>query len=288
MSGQSLFRTNPNKDFLRSSYDRGLVESWYQRRGDSLHYLGLPGPEMLDIVEWQEYIGRFSTIERQESAQHRLFLRVHVRDLEHRLHSLYGEFDDILLTGRDLYGHAPRWPYDLINLDYFGGLLYQDMARPRALRKLIENQGNYERSFLLLITQDLREIDPVGEKHAFLADLERTLVRDFSVEKEARAFIAAYRDEATPDAARQALYVNLFLRDAGEMARFRVRTRPAIVYRGTGGSSMIHYATEFHFHRAEYRVVSDQSLADLLNLGVLELREGELTRVIPPAVFGRS
>lgn len=271
---QTPFRSNPNKDYLRSAHDKPLVESWQVRRGARLQYLGLPGPEMLDIIEWQDHLDRFTTIERGENEQHLLFLRAHVKDVEHRLHSLYGEFDKILLTGRDVYGHAPRWPYDVVNLDYFGGFLYQDMARPRALRKLLDNQDGYERSFLLITTHDLRDGDFLGEKLSFFDDLGRALARDYGSEVAVRAFIDAYKAGPTPDAARQALYMNCFLRDSGESAHFRVHCRPAIAYSGTGGTNMIHYATEFHHQRSEHRAVSDQSLLQLLNLGLRELKDG--------------
>src|SRR5260370_28770079 len=168
---QSPFKSNPNKDQLRSTFDKPLVAGWQVQRGVKLQYLGLPGPEMLEIIAWQEHLDRFTTIERRENEQHLLFLRANVRDVEHRLHSLYGEFDKILLTGRDAYGQSPRWPYDLVNLDYFGGFIYQDMARPKALRKLLENQDAYERSFLLIITHDLRDGDFLGEKLSFFDDL---------------------------------------------------------------------------------------------------------------------
>src|SRR4051812_13151156 len=99
------FRTNANKDFLRSVYDKQIIDIWTRKRAHPLNYLGLPGPEMLDVVEWQSYLDQFSTIERQENEQHLLFLQANVQDLEHRLYSLYGDFDDILIKGRDLYGH---------------------------------------------------------------------------------------------------------------------------------------------------------------------------------------
>jgi len=274
------FKTNPNKDFLRSVYDKQLVRGWYATVGRRLEYLGLPGPDMLDIAEWQEFLNRFTAIERLENEQHLLFLRANVKDVEHRLHSLYGEFDKILLTGRDRYGHAPRWPYDVINLDYFGGLIYQDLSRPRALSKLIQNQDDYGRGFLLIITHDLRDGDFVGEKLSFFDDLGKRLVRDFGKEDVILPAIAWYKASSTPDAARQATYTSVLLRDCGESAHFRVKCRPAIIYTGTGGTKMIHYVTEFHHSPREYRAVSEQSLVQIVNLGYKELREGQLLESI--------
>jgi hypothetical protein len=276
MTTPLAFRTNPNKDFVRGTYDRQIIAAWCQRVGKPLQYLGLPGPEMLDIIEWQDFLGKFSTIERRENEQHLLFLQANVKDVEHRLHSLYGDFDKILLTGRDTYKHAPRWPYDVINLDFFGGFLYSDMARPRALKKMIDNQDEYRHSFLLIITHDLRHGD-LGEKLSYFDDLQRELERDFGQEQAISAFIDWYKSPGNPDAARQALYMNMFLRDYGEIAHFRVGCRPAILYTGTGGTKMIHFVTEFDHQKSEHRAVSDQSLREVLNLGLHELKDGQFT-----------
>ena len=283
------FKTNANKDYLRGVYDRQIVESWAAARGGRLRYLGLPGPEILDIIEWQDSLESFSTIERRENEQHLLFLRANVKDVEHRLHSLYGEFDKILLSGRDQYDHTPRWPYDLVNLDFFGGLLYADLARPRALKKLIENQGNYRKSFLLIITYHLRDGDLAGEKLAFLDDLEKKLVRDRGSAANIVDVIKWYREDETPDAARQSLYLNAFLHEEGEAAQFQVTCRPAIVYSGTGGARMIHFVTDFEYQPGSHRAVSDQALIDVVNLGYVELNDGRLTqRVTVPKIGTRK
>ena len=67
------------------------------------------------------------------------------------------------------------WPYELVNLDYFGGFIYADLSRPKAVRKLIQNQAGYEQSFLLIITQQLRDRDTNKEKEGFLTDLGKSL-----------------------------------------------------------------------------------------------------------------
>ena len=278
------FRTNANKDYLRSVYDRRIIEAWGARVGHTLNYLGLPGPEMLDIVEWEPFLDRFSTIERRENEQHLLYLRANVKDLEHRLHSLYGEFDDILIKGRDEYGHAPKWPYDLVNLDFFGGFLYRDLSRPRSLAKLIENQDNHGRSFLLIISYHLRDGDFTGEKLAFLDDLSRKLSRDLKDSKRVSEPMEWYRSGQTPDAARQTLYLNAFLHDHGEAHRFHVACRPAVVYSGTGGARMIHFVTEFQHQGRAHRAVSPQSLVDVVDLGYVELRD---RKFVEPVEFPR-
>lgn len=276
------FHSNVNKDFLRSGYDKALIEIWRSGCGRRLKYLGLPAWRMLDIVEWDKLLSRFTTIEREENQQHLMFLKANVENVEERLHALFGELVEILLTGRDRYGNQADWPYDLVNLDYFGGFIYQTLSRPKAVKKLIQNQATYERSFMLIITQQLRDGDVVGEKLNFLDDLGRSLksgIIDISLHPAVNAIINWYRSANIPDAARQALYMNFFLRDCGEPEHFDVKCRPPIVYAGTGGTWMIHFVTDFSYRAGiAHRAASNQSIIELINLGLLEVKDGKFTQ----------
>ena len=283
--GESGFHTNPNKDFLRSGYDAQLVERWYRARSKPLKYLGLPAWEMLDIIAWEPFLGRFTTIERIESQQHLLFLRANVKDVEHRLYSLYGAFDEILITGQDRYGNMPEWPYDLANLDYFGGFIYSNLSRPKALKKLISNQATYEHSFLLIITQHLRDGDTVGEKSAFLDNQRRNIksaVIDPASQKLVDDLLDWYNNTTTPDSARQALYMNVFLRDFGELEHFDVYCRRPLVYLGTGNCAMIHFVTDFKFRKVAHKVASEQPLLEVMKFGIQEVRDGAFGKSIAP------
>jgi hypothetical protein len=274
------FISNTNKEYIRRSFDQPIIEEWRYSIGRPLKYLGLPAQQLLDIVAWQHLLGRFTGIERRENQQHLMFLNANVKDLEHRLFALYGSFDDILLEGRDLYLKTPDWPYDVVNLDYFGGFLYSDLSRPKAFRKLIANQAAYDRSFLLIVTQHLRDGDLLKEKDKFLADLGVRLkgsVLDKKLHSQVDKVIAWYRDAKIPDAARQGLYMNFFCREFGEPEHFKVKCRPGIVYAGTGNSWMIHFATDFIYQPdTAHRASSDQNLLEVVNLGLLEARNGKL------------
>lgn len=282
MERNRSFASNPNKDFLRQRHDLPIIEEWHAAAGRPLRYLGLPASQMLDIVEWQQALERFTGIEREENQQHLMFLNANVRDLEHRLHALYGEFDDILLNGRDRYDKMPEWPYDLVNLDYYGGFIYSGLSRPKAFRKLIANQAAYESSFLLIVTQHLRDRDSLHEKDRFLSDLGTRLKSaavDSKVHQHIDSVVAWYRDAEMPDAARQNLYMNFFFRETGEPESFKVKCRPGVVYSGTGNSSMIHFVTDFVYQpNIAHRAASDQSLIEIINLGLLEVRDGKLQK----------
>ena len=278
---EQQFASNANKELIRSVVDQPIIQNWFRSVGAPLKYLGLPAHQMLDIVAWQEWIGRFTAIERAENQQHLMFLNANVKNLEHRLHSLYGSFDEILNRGRDIYQKAPEWPYDLINLDYFGGFIYSDLGRPKAFRRLIANQAAYQRSFLLIVTQHLRDGDSIKEKDKFLADLGERLkgsTLDSKLHVQIDKIISWYRSAELPDAARQALYMNFFFREFGEPEQFKVLCRPGVVYTGTGNTSMIHFTTDFVYEpRIAHRAVSSQSLIEVVNLGLLEARGDQLT-----------
>lgn len=280
MKTDQPFNSNPNKEYIRGAVDTPVIEACFRSLGRPLKYLGLPAWQMLDIVAWQQMLGRFTGIERAENQQHLMFLNANVKDLEHRLHALYGDFDDILIRGRDAYQKSPDWPYDLINLDYFGGFLYSDLSRPKAFRKAIANQGAYEQNFVLIVTQHLRDGDSLKEKNKFLSDLGVRLkgaVLENKLHAQIDRVVAWYRDSDIPDAARQGLYMNFLCREFGEFEHFRVRCRPGVVYAGTGNSSMIHFVTDFVYEpKIAHRASSDQSLVEVINLGLLEARDGKL------------
>lgn len=278
----AVFQTNPNKDFVRGEYDYAHVERWSRLQAQRLNYLGLPAPEMLDIIAWEKFLNRFTTIEREENQQHLMFLHANIRDVEHRLYSLYGEFDEILLTGHDQHGRRPQWPYDVVNLDYFGGFVYQDLSRPKAIQKLISNQADFKRSFLLIITQHLRDRDVAGAKASFLDDLRR-LLKGAALEPATRDAIDRamdwYLNPDNPDSLRQTLFMNFVLRETGENHQFDVLCRPALLYSGTGNASMIHFITDFTFRAGTaHKTSSKQSLFEMVDLGTRVVKEGKLIK----------
>jgi hypothetical protein len=278
----AVFHTNRNKDFLRGDFDYSHVERWYKLCGKRLNYLGLPAWEMLDIISWEKFLNRFTTIERVENEQHLMFLQANVRDVEHRLYSLYGEFDQILIKGRDTLGKQPVWPYDVVNLDYFGGFIYSNLLRPKAIKKLISNQAEHHCGFLLIITHDVRDRDVIGAKSSFVDDLRRRL-KGSTVEKSTRDAIGRvmdwYEDPENPDWCRQGLLMNSFLHDTGEAEHFDVECRPPILYSGTGKSSMIHFVTDFTFRAGTaHKTSSKQSIFHVVDLGTREVKDAKMIK----------
>jgi hypothetical protein len=73
--------------------------------------------------------------------------------------------------------------------------------------------------------------------------------------------------------------MNFFLRDSGEGEHFNVKCRAPIVYSGSGRAWMIHFATEFYYQPGMgHRATSDQSLVELINLGLREVKDGKFAK----------
>jgi 3-oxoacyl-[acyl-carrier-protein] synthase II len=62
---ETVFESSATKDFLRKDYDGALIAGWRHEMDKPLKYLGLPAWKMLDIIEWQKHLSRFTTIERE-------------------------------------------------------------------------------------------------------------------------------------------------------------------------------------------------------------------------------
>jgi hypothetical protein len=70
--------------------------------------------------------------------------------------------------------------------------------------------------------------------------------------------------------------MNFFCREFGEPELFKVKCRPGIVYAGTGNTWMIHFVTEFIYQpNVAHRPTSDQTLLEVINLGLIEARNGK-------------
>src|SRR5262249_28211839 len=139
--------------------------------------IGVEGPKIEDILPWRSILGTITGVEclcrsgreRDDdlNRHRRLLMRITDQEVD-RLHLLGGKIEDIVLQAQDAYGTQPklsysdnngdiRFCYNLINLDFVGGVGYKvsDEKRIGAIKKIIERQrGN---SFILIITLNVRD-----------------------------------------------------------------------------------------------------------------------------------
>ncbi len=130
-------------------------------------YFGLPSAEMEDILIWKDLLRNVVAVERGISGQewkwqHDLARNAIVWGIP-GFSLLRGDIDDLILNSCDTEGQIVNWPFDIINLDYTGGIIYKkkgDLSiRVEALKKLIEKQGRANHSFFLSLTVNDRHAD---------------------------------------------------------------------------------------------------------------------------------
>jgi hypothetical protein len=197
------------------------------------------------------------------------------------VHLLSGNIDELLLA--DATDHRLRWPYQLVNLDYCGGLVNaaetRISKRLEAIKILFERQATT--SFILLLTLNLRD-NSVDEFEGLVDQLEDDL-RPLDLEGLGECF-AAHR--ALKQAGLIKLYTPAFL-DLVAREHSLVVHAP-VLYSGT--QTMIHFVVECVRFTAfgAGRVTSVQGRIDLMNLPLLALHTaGEMKEVrLPQIVLG--
>jgi hypothetical protein len=151
-----------------------------------LSYFGLPSSSLEDVKQWDPLLERITAVERGESGkewvlQHELLLNAFRLGISQKLTLLRGDIDRILITGKDLYGNYPEWPYDIVSLDYSGGLFYKDSAgkltRLEAIRRVFQHESNAGATdFVLLLSFNIDQVDQ-HEVRESLKVIQRELKR---------------------------------------------------------------------------------------------------------------
>lgn len=161
------FRDHPLKKVIREQWCKPLLKFIHNTLGYKLIYLGLPGPQALDLLTWIEYIEQViafqcrdypnpSSISQPKSS---------VQDLERKLRELEreskiktfavydGYIEEVALRGRDTIGNYfnQNDVVTIYNLDFCNGItvpleIYDDKGnlqkfyKSEAIRKLLEIQ----------------------------------------------------------------------------------------------------------------------------------------------------
>ncbi|MBS3094387.1 hypothetical protein J4474_01855 [Candidatus Pacearchaeota archaeon] len=138
-----------------------LIKDFYNESGSKLKYFGLPSEEMQDIYFWKDYLSSIGAVERGTRGQefikqHDLVLTSFLLGISDKLELYRGDMDDILIYGKDYFGNKIDYPYQLVNMDYTGGLFYKEdkdkSKRIDSIKSLLRNQAKFRQDFILLIT----------------------------------------------------------------------------------------------------------------------------------------
>jgi hypothetical protein len=161
------FKDTNQKRVIRHQWCKSLVRFVHEKLGYKLIYLGLPGPQALDLLEWIEYIDQViafqcrnypqpsSTNQRRDKVSE---LEAKLRDFERQgkltTFSLYdGYIEEVILRGRDTIGSRfnQNDVVTIYNLDFCNGITaplevpddygnIQKFYKSHAIRKLLEIQ----------------------------------------------------------------------------------------------------------------------------------------------------
>src|SRR5262249_46070040 len=153
-----------NKQVVRDLQCEVMRERFAKRLG-GLSYFGLPSSSLEDVAQWSPLLQRVTAVERGEAGkewemQNEVLINAFRLGISRMLTLLRGDIDSILLSDVDGHGNKPAWPYDVISLDYSGGLFYRNeggqLCRLEAIKKVFERQAAAgAKEFLLFVSFNL-------------------------------------------------------------------------------------------------------------------------------------
>jgi hypothetical protein len=257
-----------------------LIERHFASCKGQLRYLGLPAESLRDILLWQDYFVYFAAVERGKPneeyiLQHNIELNAMKYGISDKLHLLRGDMDTILLNGRDEYGNLVEYPFDVVVLDYSGGVIYKNAsgrsARTESIAEMIRNQAQHDQDFLLFIWCNLDNEDH-GEIRRVFADIQRELVKlGVDVESTVAAYLAHEREEA-----RLKVYVPYLIRNLGS-PKYQTEAFKPVFYLGNRNTRMMNFSLWME-RTVGYTAgrPSRQTLVHLLNLRAFECVGGQV------------
>ena len=272
-------RFTKNKDAVRKLQLETIMKYTLSAKHGKLRYFGLPSSALGDVQEWQEYFCEFVAVERGEAGrewelQHDLELAAFRAGLSDKITLLRGDIDLVIAKRKDAYGNKVRFPFDVVTLDYSGGLFYRDrldqLARLAAVSNLIRNQAEKQASFVLFISCNLDQVDH-GEVQNTIANIRTELGRYGVV---AQNVIDEYLKHGR-DEARLKIYVPYFVNLEAAKHHYNCETERVIFYEGNRKTRMMAFRFHLQFDaRTQCLRSPRERLSQLLNKPLIEVIGG--------------
>jgi hypothetical protein len=178
------FKDTIQKEVIRTQWCKSLIKFVHEKLRYKLIYLGLPGPQALDLLEWIDYIDQVIAFQCREypkpssisqSRNKVLELENKLRDFERQgkltTFSLYdGYIEEVVLRGRDINGNhiSQNDVVTIYNLDFCNGITVplevkddegniHKYYKSDAIRKLLEIQRDISsqtrcKKFIMFLT----------------------------------------------------------------------------------------------------------------------------------------
>ncbi len=281
--GLDLFTINKAKvrelDFLH-------IKRHLKENKGKLRYLGLPARNLLELTLWDSFFCHFSAVERGRGdvgylEQHSLLLTAMQTGLSDRLVLLRGEMDKILLEGKDDFQTAIQYPFDVVSLDYSGGVLYKDKhgksKRIESISRMLGCQADFDKDFLLFISCNL-DYEDHGEIKRVLGDIRRELAK-MGLDANATIDTILKHDK---EEARLKIYLPYLIKSLSD-AWYKCDFLKPVYYLGNRDTRMMHFS--FWLKRTSKYSAGKPSISgllDILNLNVLSCHQG----IIKETCFG--
>lgn len=274
-------RFTKNKQEVRD-LQRQVIQKYLKDRLGAIRYFGLPSDEMRDIIDWRPFFSEFVAVERgiepdTWERQHLLMLSAFKADVLLQLTLLRGDIDRIILDAKDDRGNVPNYPFDVVTLDYSGGLLYRDQQgkqyRLDAVRELVHQQAQHKANYLLFISTNLDQCkDP--EIQRTLNNVKTELLRYGT---NAEDVIGAYMNHEY-DEARLKVYVSYFVNQVAAGVNYNCETEHTIFYLGNQDTRMMNFRFWLkHDPRTTAPRFPRESLAQIINNPMIEVKDGKQT-----------
>lgn len=302
-----MFLDTANKKAIRTTWDSPILASAVSRLSRGLAYFGMPGGDVQDLLDWKDLLGVKTCIQRvrKGTVQKDEDLEI-IRQINHNIminkikdaQVMRGDVEDIIINGLDQDRVAPRlsetvagemrFKYDLINLDFLGGVAYKrkvgsDSAalktpRIKAIEELFKRQRGHD--FILLLTVNVR--DTFGDEP--LQYLEEMATRHNS-----NALSSASSWCKTLDVGMKHHHLRFWLpawiRELAEMTQFDCHCYPAVLYEGHEHARMVHFAFEFRYISGrDLRIDSAQKLDIVVALPLIRVEDGIFRFLTLPGV----
>ena len=232
-----------NKRLVRDLQCEAIHKHMGKRLGQ-LSYFGLPSSSLEDVVQWEALLARITAVERGDAGrewvlQNELMVNAFKLGISSKVTLLRGDIDRVLISGTDNFGSKPEWPYDIVSLDYSGGLFYRDgshqQQRLEAVRQVFIRQAAAKAAdFVFFLSFNLDQVDQ-HEVRESLKVMRRDLKR---FGRSADNVMDAYL-EHSKEQARLKLYVMNLTAQLAAQAKFDSDSEPPIFYSGNKGTEMM-------------------------------------------------
>lgn len=269
-------RFTKNKQVVRDLQGDCIKKYFGDKLGD-LVYFGLPSDEMKDVIDWGSFFSKIVAVERGSAlkpwmTQHNLMLNAFKFGLLDKVTLLRGDIDHILLNGIDEYGIKIDYQYDVITLDYSGGLLYRnghnEQYRLKAIRKLIEMQAKSKHNYLFFVSTNLDNCAD-GEIKKSLEDIRTELKR---ARTNGDKVIGAYLNHPKAEA-RLKIYIPYFVRNTATGYSYNVHCEKVIFYLGNKNTHMMNFRFFFKYDpRTTAPRFPQTRLSQIINSPMIEIK----------------